>query len=261
MSYSSKAGWALPVTEKVASELFDIVTDTVGDPTGDPDKDGKATYALTDVVRASAEDVAACDMAAVFISSPSTGAGYLSDTKTYVPISLQYGEYVADGPHVREKSLAGDIKDGVKENRSYLGQKTVATNLYELELVQSVRAEMADKPVVVCVNADRPMVFSEVEPLADAILMGFSAAGDDFLNILAGKVEPSGLLPLQMPKDMDAVEAQKEDVPRDMDVYADSTGNEYDFAFGLNWSGVIKDDRVSKYGDAEPLTKPETLDL
>ena len=40
MSYSSKAGWALPVTEKVASELFDIVTDTVGDPTGDPDKDG-----------------------------------------------------------------------------------------------------------------------------------------------------------------------------------------------------------------------------
>lgn len=261
MSYSSKAGWALPVTEKVASELFDIVTDTVGDPTGDPDKDGKATYALTDVVRASAEDVAACDMAAVFISSPSTGAGYLRDTKTYVPISLQYGEYVADGPHVREESLAGDIKDGVKENRSYLGQKTVATNLYELELVQSVRAEMADKPVVVCVNADRPMVFSEVEPLADAILMGFSAAGDDFLNILAGKVEPSGLLPLQMPKDMDAVEAQKEDVPRDMDVYVDSTGNEYDFAFGLNWSGVIKDDRVSKYGDAEPLTKPETLDL
>ena len=46
-----------------------------------------------------------------------------------------------------------------------------------------------------------------------------------------------------------------------MDVYVDSTGNEYDFAFGLNWSGVIKDDRVSKYGDAEPLTKPETLDL
>ena len=91
--------------------------------------------------------------------------------------------------------------------------------------------------------------------------MGFSAAGDDFLNVLAGKTEPSGLLPLQMPKDMDAVEAQKEDVPRDMDVYVDSAGNEYDFAFGLNWSGVIKDDRVSKYGDAEPLTKPATLEL
>ena len=41
MSYSSKAGWALPVTEKVASELFDIVTDTVGAASGEPlDKAG-----------------------------------------------------------------------------------------------------------------------------------------------------------------------------------------------------------------------------
>jgi beta-glucosidase len=50
-----------------------------------------------------------------------------------------------------------------------------------------------------------------------------------------------------MPADMLTVEAQFEDVPRDMTAYKDSEGNTYDFAFGLNWKGVINDERVKKY--------------
>ena len=59
-----------------------------------------------------------------------------------------------------------------------------------------------------------------------------------------------------MPKDMDTVEAQLEDVPRDMNCHVDADGNTYDFAFGLNWSGVIDDERTKTY-KAAPLTKPE----
>ena len=73
-----------------------------------------------------------------------------------------------------------------------------------------------------------------------------------FLDIIAGQVEPSGLLPLQMPANMETVETQFEDVPRDMESHVDSEGNTYDFAFGLNWSGVIKDDRTAKY-DVPPI--------
>jgi beta-glucosidase len=40
---------------------------------------------------------------------------------------------------------------------------------------------------------------------------------------------------------------QFEDVGRDMECYVDADGNAYDFAFGLNWSGVINDARVNKY--------------
>jgi beta-glucosidase len=29
--------------------------------------------------------------------------------------------------------------------------------------------------------------------------------------------------------------------------YIDSKGNEYDFAYGMNWKGVINDKRVEKY--------------
>ena len=53
------------------------------------------------------------------------------------------------------------------------------------------------------------------------------------MDILSGATEPSGLLPLQMPADMQTVEAQKEDVPQDMKPHTDSEGNVYDFAYGL----------------------------
>lgn len=61
---------------------------------------------------------------------------------------------------------------------------------------------------------------------------------------------------MQMPRDMDDVEAQLEDVPRDMECYTDSAGHKYDFAFGMNYGGVIRDARVRKYA-AAPLTRPE----
>lgn len=44
-----------------------------------------------------------------------------------------------------------------------------------------------------------------------------------------------------------SVETQKEDLPRDMVCYKDAAGNRYDFAFGMNWKGVIHDKRTAKY--------------
>ena len=56
-----------------------------------------------------------------------------------------------------------------------------------------------------------------------------------------------GQLPVQFPADMNTVEKQFEDTPRDLECYRDADGNVYDFAYGLNWNGVINDDRVKKY--------------
>ena len=85
-----------------------------------------------------------------------------------------------------------------------------------------------------------------------SIGLATSAPTCAMFDIITGKAEPSGLLPLQMPADMDTVEAQYEDVPRDMECYVDSEGNTYDFTFGMNWSGVINDERVAAY-NVEPL--------
>ena len=33
----------------------------------------------------------------------------------------------------------------------------------------------------------------------------------------------------------------------DMEPYTDSEGNAYDFGFGMDWRGVIKDERTERY--------------
>ena len=97
------------------------------------------------------------------------------------------------------------------------------------------------------VKASKPMVFAEIEPAADAILVHMGVQDQALMDIISGKTEPSALLPFQMPKNMMTVEEQFEDVPRDMEPYMDSDGNRYDFAFGLDWKGVIDDARVEEY--------------
>jgi beta-glucosidase len=160
---------------------------------------------------------------------------------------------------VRRESLGGDIvkvtENGteklVKENRSYFGETAIITNESHLNLVLNTASAVGK--VIVALDVSNPMIFKEFESKVDAILVGFggnrSANIPDkaFLEVISGRKEPSGLLPIQMPANMQTVEAQFEDVPRDMECHVDSDGNTYDFAFGLNWSGVIKDDRTTKY--------------
>jgi len=43
------------------------------------------------------------------------------------------------------------------------------------------------------------------------------------------------------------VETQMEDVSFDMMPHVDTEGNTYGFGFGLNWGGVIEDERTVKY--------------
>ena len=71
-------------------------------------------------------------------------------------------------------------------------------------------------------------------------------------------MEPSALLCQQQPASMQAVEQEMEDVSRDLECYVDANGNTYDFAYGLNWSGVINDERVATYS-AAPLTHVENM--
>ncbi|MFP3835192.1 glycoside hydrolase family 3 N-terminal domain-containing protein [Chryseobacterium sp. SIMBA_028] len=199
------------------------------------------------------DDPSKADFAIVFVQSPySEEAGYSDvDVKDggngYLPISLQYQAYTAT--EAREKSIAaGDpvVAPNVKD-RSYKGKTTTASNFTDLLTIQNTQKAMNGKPVIVSVTASKPMIFSEFEKHSDAILVNFNVSNQAVVDIIAGKYEPSGLLPLQMPKDMKTVEAQKEDVPFDMVPYKDSEGHAYDFGYGLNWSGVIKDARTQKY--------------
>lgn len=132
-------------------------------------------------------------------------------------------------------------------NRSYRGKTVKTENITDIQLVAETRSAMKDKPVVVILSCQKPVVLGEFEKYADAILVSFGVEPQAYLDVISGQYEPSGLLPVQFPADMKTVEQQFEDSPRDMKCYTDSQGNTYDFAFGLNWSGVIDDERVRKY--------------
>ena len=190
------------------------------------------------------------DFALVMINAPTSGTGYdAADAKNggngYVPISLQYNDYTAD--HAREVSIAGGDRLENFTNRSYKGKSVKTANKGDLQRVIDTKKAMGDKPVVTVINTGRPFV-PEFEPYSDAILVSFGCQNQAILELISGNVEPSALLPMQLPADMKTVEEQFEDVPYDMECYVDADGNAYDFAFGLNWNGRISDERTEKYG-------------
>jgi len=190
------------------------------------------------------------DFALVFIESPMTSIGYdKEDLKNggngYIPISLQYNDYTAT--EARETSITGGDPLEKFTNRSYKGKTAKTPNITDAKLVADTKSRMKDKPVIVSVSASNPMIFSEIEPFASSILLSFGVQDQALIETIAGKSEPTALLPMQMPADMTTVEKQAEDLPFDVKVYRDSAGNSYDFGFGLNWKGVIKDARTKKY--------------
>ncbi len=267
----------LAIDETLAGEAFDFVTDVIGEPTGvaqgmfgaAPDPDAGPVFQASDAAVPSADELKDVQVAIVRIGGPKdahdgvaggSGFGMAQGPSEYLPVSLQYRPYTADD--ARDPSIGGFIVDGAKENRTYKGKSTEASNEGDLDKVIAVREALpADAKLICIVECTRPMIFSELEPYCDVILQSYYSQGNPtdeaYANIITGKTEPSGLLPFQQPANMATVEAQLEDVPRDMDCYVDSEGNVYDFCFGLNWSGVIDDERTAAY-KANPLTEPET---
>ena len=194
-------------------------------------------------------DPAEADFAIVVIEAPQSGTGYsTADVKNggngYLPISLQYSDYTAD--HARAVSIAGGDRLEKSANRSYKGKSVKTANRSDLQAIIDTKAAMGDKPVITVISTGKPFV-PEFEPYSDAILVSFGCQNQALLDLISGAVEPSALLPMQLPVDMKTVELQMEDVPFDMECYVDADGNAYDFAYGLNWSGRINDARVQKY--------------
>jgi beta-glucosidase len=159
---------------------------------------------------------------------------------------LQYKKYTATD--ARATSIAGGDPLESFTNRSYKNKSSTASNTTDLDMVTDAYAKMKGKPVIVSVMMNNPTVFAEFESKANALIVQFGVQDQALLDILTGVAEPSALLPLQMPADMHAVETQAEDLPLDMKCFRDTEGHVYDFGFGMNWSGVIKDARTAKYG-------------
>ena len=204
----------------------------------------KKYYTVTD-------DPSKADFAIVFIKSPVSGGYSRADREAggtgYVPISLQLKDYTATDARVHSIAAGDPVVDPTITDRTYQGKTSKSNSYPDLNTILDTKKAMNGKPVIISVAMTNPMVFGEFEKEVDAIVGEFGVQVEAQMDIISGTVEPSGLLPMQMPINMSVVEKQMEDVPHDMQPYKDSQGYLYDFGYGLNWKGVIKDARTVKY--------------
>jgi beta-glucosidase len=182
------------------------------------------------------------DFGLVFVRNPKTSVGYSNEDVAsggngIVPISLQYRPYTAI--HAREKSIAGE--------RSYKGKTVKTHNECDLDMILDTKKALNGKPIVVLMLLSNPCILSEFESEVDALVVNFGVEPEALLNIISGQAEPSALLPAQMPANMKTVEEQFEDMAHDMKCHVDTEDHVYDFGYGMNWSGVIKDKRTERY--------------
>ena len=84
-------------------------------------------------------------------------------------------------------------------------------------------------PTVVTVYLDRPAILTPLKERARAVIANFGVSDAALLDVLAGRAKPAGKLPFELPSSMDAVLAQKSDVPHD------SARPLYPLGFGLRY--------------------------
>ena len=74
---------------------------------------------------------------------------------------------------------------------------------------------LAAVPTVVVIHLERPAVIPEIAAAAGAVLAVFGASDAALLDVVFGRAEPRGRLPIQLPRNMDEVLLGRPDVPRE----------------------------------------------
>lgn len=97
------------------------------------------------------------------------------------------------------------------------------------EAKTEILALISAAPTIVVLYLDRPAVIPEISAAARALLAEYGASDNAVLDVVFGKAQPQGRLPFELPSSMEAVRAQKADVPYD------SKDPLYPFGFGLSY--------------------------
>jgi beta-glucosidase len=103
----------------------------------------------------------------------------------------------------------------------------------DLDFKEPELSELLDlarsKPTVLVLHLERPAVIPELNEVCAAIVATFGSSDEAVMDVLTGRTPPEGKLPFELPSSMDAVRAQKPDVPHD------SEAPLYPFGHGLTY--------------------------
>jgi beta-glucosidase len=144
-------------------------------------------------------------------------------------VAAKFGQ-VVDRPHDAEVALLRvsvpfEPKEGFVEKFFHQGRIN-----FTPEELQPLLAVMQTKPAVVSIYLERGVVMPEITAAATAIVANFGASDEAIFDVIFGEFDPTGKLPLELPRSPEAVARQKEDVPYDSDDPL------FPFGFGLTYS-------------------------
>jgi beta-glucosidase len=84
-------------------------------------------------------------------------------------------------------------------------------------------------PTIVTVYLERPAILAPIRDRARAVIANFGLSDAALIDVVTGRAKPEGTLPFELPGAMEAVEAQRSDVPYD------SRRPLYPFGFGRRY--------------------------
>ncbi|RPI27774.1 MAG: glycoside hydrolase family 3 protein [Acidobacteria bacterium] len=140
--------------------------------------------------------------------SPEVARGYA--TLVDDPKQADLAIIAVNAPFAVHKGGASFFRGAHEGTLAYAG----AENASELEGIRKLAA--SGTPTVVCMYMDRPAVLTEFIDQVGAALVHFSSSDAALLDVVFGRFRPSGKLPFDLPRDMESVTRQKEDVPHDL---------------------------------------------
>jgi beta-glucosidase len=175
------------------------------------------------------DDVAKADVAIIRISTPAFvypfGGAFFAPGAEGIPGGGRSGRGGAGrgGAGRGEASGPVTVSAVLGNTLAYTG----SANQAELDAV--LKLAVSGKPVVVCVDMDRPTILTEFIDQVQGVFAAFGADDAALLNVVFGRVSPAGKLPFDLPSDMPSVMAKAADAAHDLEDPL------FRFGFGLTY--------------------------
>jgi beta-glucosidase len=159
---------------------------------------------------------------------PLSGKPKIFIENIHLEVASRYGEVVTDVDKadyiILRLSAPYEKRKGMLESMFHAGDLD-----FKGPEKERILALLSAKPAIVDIYLERPAVFPEINQKCAALIGNFGANDSAVMDLIFGRIDPSGKLPFEIPSSLQAVERQKEDLPYD------SESPLYPFGHGLTY--------------------------